>query len=576
LDFRILGPLEVADGDRPLALGGVKQRSLLALLLLARGRSVTTDRLIEELWDGRPPETARKSVQKYVVNLRALLGIDRIRTTERGYVLELEAGQLDLDRFEELARSAGAAAPRRAASESRAALALVRGEPLADLRDQSWAQQQLHRVDELLMTVREVCLDAELELGEHRRLVPELEVLVGEHPYRERLLEQLMLALYGSGRQAEALAAYRRGASLLRSDLGLEPSASLRALEQRILAQDPSLIPARPRLLAARHRSRYLRAVAIASVLAVTGAATLWLLARSGHSLAKLGPSIVLLDTEQNGKVIASWPYRDYEFPWVTTGNGKFWLASFTNGFTEVDPRSGRILRRLLPPFGNGTNLALPHGRTVWFTGKVGLARYDLVSNRVVARYKPFRPRRGFGLYGITRDAGSIWVASVEANEVIRVNPGTGAVEARIHVPKPWWLAKGDGGLWVSSDSDGVLRIDPALNSIAAIAPVPEPVDEVVVGGGFAWATNMKQGTVSKVDSTGHIVATYRTGRGAHEPSFSADKLWVSNERSGTLTSIDATTGAQRAFQFGHKLGTEAALGRYVMLAITPGLPAND
>jgi len=578
VDFRILGPLEVADGGDRRSLGGVKQRSLLALLLLARGHSVATDRLIDEIWDGGPPETSRKSVQKYVVNLRASLGNERIRTMGRGYAIELEPNELDLQRFEDLARSAESVSPRRAVSELRSALALVRGEPLADLRDQPWAERELGHLDELLVTVTEACHDAELELGEDRRLVPELENLVAKHPYRERLLEQLMLALYRSGRQAEALAVYRRGASRLRVDLGLEPSESLRHLEQRILTQDPSLASTRPRTgLRPRKRSQSIRRrVAIASVLAVGVAATLWLVVPAGgHSLAKLGPSIVLLDT-RNAKVIARWPYRDYRFPWVTTGDGKFWLASFTNGFTEVDPRSGRIVRRLLPPFGNATNLALPRGRNVWFTGRIGLARYDLVSNQVVARYEPFRPRHGFGLYGITRAAGSIWVADVEGNEVIRVRPRTGAVEARIHVPKPWWLSSGEGGLWVSSDSKGLLRIDPRLNAIAAVAPVPEPIDEVVVGGGFAWATNGKRGTVSKVDSAGRIVATYRTGRGAHEPSFSAGKLWVSNQSSGTLTSIDDTTGAQRAFRFGHTVGTEAALGRYVMLAITRGALAND
>ena len=576
MDFRILGPLEVADGGRERPLGSVKQRSLLALLLLARGRSVATDRLIDEIWDGGPPETSRKSVQKYVVNLRASLGNERIRTMGRGYAIELGPDELDLQRFEDLVRSAESAPPRRAASELRSALALVRDEPLADLRDQPWAEHELGQLDELLITVTEARHNAELELGEDRRLVPELENLVAKHPYRERLLEQLMLALYRSGRQAEALAAYRRGASRLRINLGIEPSKSLRELEQRILSQDASLAPARPRIVfPTRPRSHITKALAIASVLAVAAAATAWLATRADHSLTKLGPSIVLLDTKK-GQVIARWPYRDYRFPWVTTGNGKFWLASFTNGFTEIDPRSGRIVRRLLPPFGNATNLALPRGRNVWFTGRIGLARYDLVSNRVVARYKPFHPRHGFGLYGITHAAGSIWVANVEGNEVIRVEPGTGAVEARIRVPKPWWLASGNGGLWVSSDSKGVLRIDPALNTTVAVAPVPEPIDEVVVGGGFAWATNGKRGTVSKVDSAGRIVATYRTGSGAHEPSFSAGKLWVSNERSGTLTSIDATTGAQRTLRFGHTVGTEAALGRYVMLAITRGALASN
>jgi DNA-binding SARP family transcriptional activator/streptogramin lyase len=573
VDFRILGPLEVDDG-RPLALGGVKQRSLLALLLLERGRTVATERLIEEIWNGRPPETARKSIQKYVSSLRDSLGIDRIRTTARGYSIQLEAGELDLGRFEALARSVAAGPPSRAASELRRALALVRGEPLADLRDEPWAQAKLNHLDELLLLVTEACHDAELGLGEHRRLVPELEALAARHPYRERPLEQLMLALYRSGRQADALAVYRRGAARLRTDLGLDPSLQLRQLEQRILAQDADLLTSR-RAVVSRVKRRFRtgrKTIAIGSVVAAAVVASLWFVVASAkqHPLLKLGPSIVLLDT-QEGKVIARWRYSDYRFPWVTTGNGKFWLASFTNGFTEIEPRSGEILRRLLPPFGNGTNLASPGRRSVWFTGKVGLARYDLTSNRVAARYRPFRPQHGFGLYGITRTAGSVWVASVEENEVIRIDPSTGAVEARIPIPKPWWLASGDGGLWVSSDSVGLLRIDPSNNRIVAIGHVPEPIDEVVVGAGYAWATNSRRGTAYKVDRAGHIVATFRTGAGAHEPSFSGGKLWVSNEKTGTLTGIDAATSTCTTFQFGHRLGTEAALGRYVMVAITGG-----
>lgn len=425
----------------------------------------------------------------------------------------------------------------------------------------------------------EACHDAELALGEHRSLVPELEELSAKHPYRERLLEQLMLALYRSGRQAEALTAYRRGATRLRIDLGLEPSEPLRQLEQQILTQDRDLAPSRPAVaLRVKRRVRHgKRVIGVALVLAAAAAASLSLATAADphQSLSKLGASIVLLDT-RDGKVITHWPYWDDRFPWVTTGNGKFWLASFTNGFTEIDPRSGEIVRRLLPPFGNGTNLALPGGGSVWFTGTVGLARYDLASNLVVARYRPFRPRHGFGLFGITRAAGSLWVASVEGNQVIRVDPRTGAVQARIPVPRPWWMGSGDGGLWVSSESEGVLRIDPSENAVATIAHVPEPIDEVVVGGGFAWATNGKRGTAYKVDRAGQIVATYRTGLGAHEPSFSAGKLWVSNEKTGTLTGIDAATGSEQTFQFGHRLGTEAAIGRYVMVAITGGRTVND
>jgi DNA-binding SARP family transcriptional activator len=134
VEFRILGPLEVLDGGRQIPLGGAKQRSLLALLLLARGRPVSSERLIDEMWDGRQPHTAHKIVQLHVSSLRKALGEDRISTIERGYVLHLEQGELDAERFENLTHAASGEPPAQALHELRAALELVRGEPLADLR----------------------------------------------------------------------------------------------------------------------------------------------------------------------------------------------------------------------------------------------------------------------------------------------------------------------------------------------------------------------------------------------------------------------------------------------------------
>ena len=576
MEFRILGPLEVVDGERSISLGGPKQRSVLALLLLARGRAVSTDTLVERIWDGRPPETARKSVQGYVGSLREALG-GRIETVERGYALPTREAELDVEVFEDLARTRGGESARHAATRLDRALALVRGHPLEDLRHERWAETEASRLDEVVLSAQEACNDAELSVGHDARLVPELERLSAAHPYRERFAEQLMLALYRSGRQAAALEAYRRVAHRLRTDLGLEPGRALQELEQRMLNHDPALEP-RNRLEQARRRRRFgWKLIAFGGALiALAAVAAGVLVERSrGASLESVKPSVIILDT-QTGKVVARWPYQEFAYPWATTGDGRFWLASTTSGFTEIDARTGRFVRRVLPPFATGTNLALPSGNSIWFTGVGGLARYDMQQGRETARYRLMRGTHRFGLYGITRASRSIWVASVEENEVIRVDPSTGAAEARIPVRSPWVLASGEGGIWVTSETDGVERIDPATNTVAAVAAVPQPLDSVVVGGGFAWVTNDPKGAVYQVDSTGHIVQTYFTGDGAHEPSFSDGKVWVSNESGGTLTSIDATTGALRDYRFGHPLGTEAALGRYVMVAITGGLTVDQ
>ena len=297
----------------------------------------------------------------------------------------LNPAKLDADRFEELIRSYPDPTPAKMLDRLREAFGLVHRMPLEDLRREPWAATEAAHLDELVLAGREARFDTELALGEHRSLVPELERLVAEHPYREHLLEQLMLALYRSGRQAAALDAYRRGATRLRSELGLEPSRQLQALEQLILDHDPALEPKALvlRRLAARRRGWKLVAVGGAVIAAAATVAAV-LVANSGSAVSfkRLKPSIVLIDMERQ-KVIAQWPARDFQYPWAFTGNGHFWLASTTAAGTEIDPRNGRFLRRFFPPLPTGTNLALPHGRSLWFTTVAGLIRYDLgVDNR--------------------------------------------------------------------------------------------------------------------------------------------------------------------------------------------------
>jgi DNA-binding SARP family transcriptional activator len=241
MDFRLLGPLEVVERDRPLALGGVKQRSLLAILLLQANALVSTDRLIDQMWGATPPATCAKSVQVYVSRLRKQLGNRRLVTHAPGYMLHVEPSELDLARFEQLADEARRTDPQRAARKLRDALALWRGSPLADLAYEPFAQTEIARLEELRMAVLEQRIDADLAVGRDAELVGELEALIVRNPLRERLRSQLMLALYRSARQAEALDAYRVTRRELSEELGLEPSEELKRLEQAILRQDPAL-----------------------------------------------------------------------------------------------------------------------------------------------------------------------------------------------------------------------------------------------------------------------------------------------------------------------------------------------
>ena len=247
MDFRILGPLEVIADGRSYPIGSGKQRALLAILLLRANEPVATDTLLELLWGERAPATSRKTLQAYVSRLRKALGAanGRIVTRPNGYMLRVAPGELDLERFETLAeqgrRALAADDPERAAGLVRAALELWRGPPLADLRFEAFAQPEIHRLEELRLAALEDRFDADLESGRDAELAAELEALVDEHPLRERLHRQRVVALYRAGRQAEALEAYRAARTRLLDELGVEPTPELQALEQAILRHDAIL-----------------------------------------------------------------------------------------------------------------------------------------------------------------------------------------------------------------------------------------------------------------------------------------------------------------------------------------------
>jgi YVTN family beta-propeller protein len=350
VEFRILGPLQVLDGGTDIPLGSPKERALLAVLLLNVGAVVSRERLIEELWGESPPPTAAKALNVHISQLRKTLarnGQETIATRPPGYALDVEPARLDAVRFERLAEDARArVAADDLASASRLlreALALWRGPALDGVELESAGRQEAGRLEELRLSAQMDRIDCDLALGLHEELIGELEALAADHPLRERLRAQLMLALYRSGRQADALRCYREARETLVGELGIEPSPALQRLEKAILNQDRSLeapagvarpvLPRRPgpslspppggvgRVV---RRKRWL---AVAAVLVVGGVVAGVALSRSSAKSLLVPPNAVGVIDPHNDRVVATIPVGGRPGP-VAYADGTTWVAN--------------------------------------------------------------------------------------------------------------------------------------------------------------------------------------------------------------------------------------------------------
>jgi DNA-binding SARP family transcriptional activator len=302
LEFRILGPLDVLDDDVPITLGGRNQRALLALLLLRANKAVSSERLVDQLWGEHPPRTATTSLQNTVSQLRKLLGPGVLHTRPTGYVLELDESQLDLLRFERLVRQARGTEGAERTLLLREALELWRGPALADLELETFAQPEIHRLEDLRLGVLEDRIGADVDVRPDAELVAEIEAIIRIHPLRERLRAHLMLALYRSGRQAEALTAYHEARRVLVDELGIEPGPELQALYGQILRQERSLVRvAAPSL--DDHYDEVLRAFAAGRLVPVLGPGAGGV---AGHELATLLAERFELETGGRGLAYVS------------------------------------------------------------------------------------------------------------------------------------------------------------------------------------------------------------------------------------------------------------------------------
>jgi YVTN family beta-propeller protein len=557
LRFHLLGRLEAYRDGVEVDLGPRKQRAVLALLLLNVNRVVPTDRLIDDLWGDSPPSTARAALQVYIAGLRKALASDgaALLTRAPGYVLELEPGALDVERFAQLRTEAQESDDdQRRASLLHEALALWRDEPLAQLRAEPFSAAAVAQLEELRLATLEERIDADIALGRHASLVAELDRLVAENPYRERLRAQLMLALYRSGRQADALEAYQAGRRVLRDELGLEPSKELRELEAAILHQDERLAPLvepfpdEPQPPAGRHRRRGVAIVAGVATALVAATGALVLTRDEGSTVAVPPNSVAVIDAKTN-RVVDTVPVGVRPGP-LAAGLGSVWVGNIDDeSLSRIDLKTRRVVKTIsleATPTATAVGLGavwVVHGLlgritrvdpqfyatrsravtknaiyyssagvtteagSVWAVfGDSTLARIDPASLRTTAS-----ALAGQGPAGIAAYIGSIWVSNAGDSTVQRFDPATleqGPLERRGVGPTPAGIAGGAGAVWVAStNEDAVTWIDPASKSNFPIRVGDGPT-AVAVGAGAVWVANAADRTVSRVNPSTREVTT--------------------------------------------------------------------
>jgi YVTN family beta-propeller protein len=592
MDFRILGPFEVYDRGEPVLLGAGKQRAVLALLLLHANEVVSVDRLIDDLWQEAPPATAGKIVQNYVSQLRRSLDEGVLVTRGHGYALRVEAGEVDVDRFRQLVedgRRALTAGDHEHASGSLIdALGLWRGRALEDFTYEPFAQDEIQRLEELRLNVVMDRIDADLALGRGVELVGELEGLIAQHPLQERLRGQLMIALYRSGRQAEALHAYQEARRTLIDELGIEPGQALQQLEKQILNQDPSLGPPAQRKNAvpetAAGRPNRLRTVLVAALLVAVGAGTAAaiLLSRDhgGKRITAIAPnSLGAIDPKTNklvGEVTVG------AFPRVAVGGGSVWAMNGRDGtMMRIDPKTMEVKKtwsitrtsilssiafgadsgwvvattpgtlsrarfdqaranaNFLPLVGTSDvpDVAV-RGSAVWVTSQINRMVFT-IDGRLVG------PLEGQDLRGdVTRtravplaiaiDGTAVWFTgfdpSSKAGLLARIDPARRQVVATIPLPAiPTELAVGYGAVWVAVNSENaVWRIDERTNVVQRTIPVGNGPYAVAVGEGAVWVVNTKDASVSRIDpATNRVVATILVGGSPRDIAAGDGLVWV-------------------------------------------------
>jgi peptide/nickel transport system substrate-binding protein len=545
---KLLGPVAATLDGRPIPLGATKQRALLAVLALHANVTVPIDRLVDALWGDDPPATAPKMVQLYVSQLRRLFagGDAEIVTHGRGYELRVEMDAVDAGRFERLVERVA-----RAEGVPGEALALWSGAPLADVADEPFAAPEIRRLEALWLRAAELAVDGDLAAGRDEKALAQVDGLLADHPLREHLHAQRMLALYRSGRQAEALEAYVAARRRLVDDIGVEPSAELRELHERILRQDPALrLPSHPttsgengRAPPAERIPRTPRArpLMIAAGVAAGVAVVVFALSRL------LGPDHLPGITEGWVGVI------DAEAAAVTTqyhvgsapgavaeGAGSVWVANPHEGTVSRIHREGDRVDTL--DVGRSPTALAFGGGSLWVVdGDSGsVAQVDPVVNKVVQRIPV-----GNGVRAVAVGYGAVWAATALDGAIVRIDLRSGRAGKPIAIGgHPAALVTGAGSVWAArEESATVARIDARSGEILDGIPVGNGPTAVAFGLGAAWTANRTDGTVSRIDAVTDAVTTTPAGRRPSVLAIAGGAVWI-GDATGRILRLDPRTRA--------------------------------
>ena len=541
--YRILGQLEVHNGTDGAQIGQGRQRLLLAVLLTHANAPVSSERLIDGLWGEAPPPTATRSLHNHVSSLRKALGDGHLVTETRGYRLVVDDDDVDAARFDALAEQGRAALaagdPGRAADRLHGALALWRGPAFGDLANEPAIVDDATSLDERRLVAVEDRIDADLALGRHHELVAELDRLVAQHPLRERLRGQQMLARYRSGRQADALEAYRRAREVLIREIGIEPGPELRRLHQAILEQDAALdAPARaappPAARSVRVRRRF---AVLAGLAAVVSLAAFGIVGLAGpDSVEMIEPNAVALLNPSDGRITAQYAVGDAPAA-IAAGGGSVWIANSRDGtVSRVDRAREQVTT--IDVGGEPTALAYGSG-SLWVADGANrrVAQVDSRTNRVVGRFPVGNVPRGVAVaFGV------VWIASSVDGRVDRIDLTRGVALRPIPVAGgPVALAAGLGAVWVAGEESGsVIRLEPRSGAALRTIGVGNSPSALAVGEGAVWVANREDGTVSRIDPrTNAVTDTIGVGGNPVGVVAADGAVWVAEARSGALVRID-------------------------------------